>query len=650
MPEVIHSKHFVQGIREDTRVPVGSESLLTCNGMKATEFGASKELVIADGTDGLTANWPFPQLFKGEGFTLALDSDVLYLIQDDGTKQALTVYDPTTSGSELLAHTTFTSGTGWSAGTGWSFVGSTAVKTAGSEAAVTDTGTTLTAPGLYRFALTFSAVSTAASGNDRVYVKIGNDSSEKIIPRVGTIELEVYAEGPGVIITFYGESNAAFTLASVSCKLIAEIADLSFSSTTKPFHMASFKKVWMLASDAAIILCAPICGTQGAYSGSDFQFNWRIVKYTTTQLGAAANYNERLYLGDFDRTDARYDAAEFTTMFDIFVKKHIGVMYENFEVSRNVVFYGQPFGGDISYPFSADLALFGLLDSTQSAAFVTVLNQSLRDGTVGFFELPTPGRVLRLVPLGGYLIAYCTTGVCSIRPMEDNANVHMVNMISQVGLADKGAVSHDSALSFHMYLGVNGKLQIVTNEMIVRELGYEEVLATLVTNKGTYPPILCVDPDESEVYIGNSQVSYLRSRSGLGQIWTAVTSLYNSAADGLIGSIDDLSPGDGLARIRTMPTDYGTRSFKSVHDVEVGAYDITNGKVRVHYKNDHSSTFYATEWFNIINGGFTVPLVSGYEFSYELEFTPGANARIEYLKVDWQIRDHRNFRRQAGRV
>lgn len=651
MPESVHDKQFVNGLREDSRVPNNTEALVTCNGMKAMQFGASKERTVADGTDGLTANWPFPQLFKGEGFTLNLDSDVLYLIQGDGTKQALTVYEPTVSGSEQLSHTDFTGGTGWSAGTGWSFVGATAVHAAGTASAVTDTATTLT-PGLYRFTVTISAVGTTVSANDKMFIKIGGDSSEAILPKVGTIELDVYAEGPGVLITINAQANAAFTISGISAKLIATVSDLGFSSTTKPFHMASFKKIWYLASDTGVLLCAPICGTQGAYSASDFSFNWRIVYYpaSTHQLGAMANFNERLYIGDFDYDDSRYDSAEFQQYLDIFMKRHMGTMYENFQISRNVVFYGQWAGGDINYPFSADLALFGLLDSTQSTAYASVINQSMRDGGMGFFELPLFGRLLRLVPLGSFLIAYCTNGVCSIQPVNENANLHEVKVISQVGLSDKGAVAYDEALPFHIYLGANGKLFIVNNEMSVRELGYEEFLLALDTNKATYPPILCADPDESEIYIGNSQVSYLRSRSGLGQIWTAVTSLYNSESDGLIGSVDDLSPGDGLAHLKTVALDYGTRSFKSVHDIEIGAYDVTDLKVRVHYKNDHSTTFYQTEWFTVINGGFTIPLVSGYEFAYELEFTPGANARIEYIKADWQIRDHRNFRRQAGRL
>lgn len=645
MPETVITNNFIQGLRSDVRMQNNTEHLITCNGMRATEFGAVAPAEIIDGTGGDNMSWPFPQMFKGEGYTLKVDADVLKYVKTDGTLQTLPVYEAAPSGSQLLAATDFD--TGWAANSGWSFVGTTAVRVPGTEASIVDTGTTLTV-GLYRFTVNISQVNTTESSDDKIYVRIGADSSVKYIPVVGVNEFEVLAAGPGVSIQLYAEENVSIVVTSMTCYKISAVTDLGLVATDKPFHLVSFSKIWALVSDSMMLLCAPICGTAGRYySDANTLFHWRIVKWTGTKLRAACNYNGRLYLSGFDASDSRYDSAEFQAAFDIFMKLHIAVMHESFAVDKNVVYYGSPLGGDVNWPFAGDLALFGLLDSVQSAAFAEVYMSGLRDGNQGFFELPLQGRVLRMERLGDALVCYMEDGVCLVQAVGDSLNAHTVKVISYCGLGDNGLVTCTD--QFHMYVDRTGKLQFVSNEFIVRELGYEEYLLTLITNKVSAPPIASFDETESEAYFSNGAVTYVRSRSGLGQVWDAVTSLYQGPS-GLTGAFESIAPVNGKVRIRTGAMDFGDRRFKQFHDAEIGAYDVTNLKIRVHFKNNHSASWIAGEWQEVIRGGFVILQNSGYEVSFELEFTPGANARIEYIKVNWQVRDQRNFRRQAGRI
>jgi hypothetical protein len=650
MPETILATCFNVGLRDDARMQNNTEHLVRCYGMRATEHGLVASPVIADGTDGATVAWPFPQMFKGEGFTLCLKADVLQYEKADGTLQTLPVFEPAVSGSELMADTDMSS---WNdTSPQWTIAGTVASKIAGSAGEVTDLlGAALTAERLYRFTVNVSAVATSAASEDKMYVRIGGNSSERQVPRVGLMEFDVYTATNNDLdlVSVFGEENAAFTVTGTSLKLIAAVTNLGLGSTSKPFHMVSFGKIWFLVGDTMTLLCAPMCGTKGAYTAdADYVFNWRVVRWNGTKLRAMAAFNERLYVSGFDATDSRYDSNQFAQALDVFTKSHMGAMYENFEVAKNVVFYGSFLGGDINWPFAADLALFGLLDSAQATDFSEVYVAALREGNQGFLLLPLQGRVLRMERLAESLVCYCEDGVVLLQPSSENGNLHRVRILSHRGLADKGLLAMTD--SFHMYVDTGGKLQFVSNEYTIRELGYEEFLGALVTGKASAPPVGVFDVSESEAYFSNGAVSYVRSRSGLGEVWTAVTSLYQHPTTGVTGSRLSIAPGNGKVRVKTGAIDFGNRVFKFIHDLEIGAYDVTNLMVRVHYKNNHSTNWQAGEWHEVIRGGFTLPLTSGYEFAFELEFTPGASARIEYIKCNWQIRDNRNFRRQAGRI
>lgn len=650
MPETILNAHFVNGLRADDRMQNNTDHLTRCYGLRATEYGAVAGPVVADGTDAATFGWPWPQMFKGEGFTLCLRDDVLRYEKADGTLQTLPVFAAAPSGSELMADTDMSS---WDdASSAWVIAGTAANKTAGNNGSITDTlSGALTAARLYRFTVTISAVDTVESEDIRMNVSVGSNASEFQVPRVGTLEFDVYAAVDNDMdkVYVYGEENAIFTVTGTSLKLIASVSDLNLATTDKPFHMVSFGKVWFLVGENMVLMHAPICGTKGAYTAdSDYVFNWRVVQWTGTKLRAMANFGRRLYISGFDASDTRYDSAEFIQALDIFMKRHTDVMYESFEVAKNVVFYGSYLGGDVNWPFVADLALFGLLDATQATDFSDVYVGSLREGSVGFLLMPMQGRVLRLEALGNALVAYAEDGVAVIQPAGEDGNLHVVRQISRKGLGDKGLVA--TAEGFHMYVDTEGKLQFVSNEYTVRELGYEEFLGALITGKASAPPVAAFDHDDSEAYFGNGAVSFVRSRSGLGEIWTAVTSLYHHPTTGLTGARASIAPGNGKVRLVTAAVDFAERRFKCIHDYEVGCHGFTDVRIRTHYKNSYAADWNYSEWHEVIRGGFTIPLVSGYLFRFEIEGTPGNDARFEYLKVNWQVRDHRNFRRQAGRI
>lgn len=652
MPETIIDKHFVLGLRNDARMQNNTEHLTRCYGMRATEHGLVKEASIVDGTDGAAVVWPLPQMFRGESFTLCLKDDILQYEDANQVLQTVPVFEPAASGSELMADTDMSS---WDdTATRWTIAGTTATCAAGaSTQSIIDTlGGALTSGRLYRFVVNVSAVTTAESSDDRMRVSIGPNVSLWQVPRVGVMEFDVYATVNTDMdeVAIECEKSVSAVISGTSLKLIAQVTDLGLVSTDKPFHMVSFGKIWFLVGDSMLLMCAPMCGTAGRLSSdANYVFNWRVVRWTGTKLRAMAAFNERLYIAGFDAADGRYNTAEFTSAFDIFMKSHTGAMYESFEVAKNVLFYGNFLGGDVNWPFAADLALFGLLDNTQSADFKDVYNASLREGNQGFIRLPTQGRILRMERLGAALLCYCEDSLVLVQTSPENPNLHGARVISPNGLGDNGLVCCGE--DFHMYVAANGKLQLVSGDYSVRELGYEEFLATFIANKSTAPPIALYDQDKSEAYFGNGALQYVYSRGGgMGEVWTAITSFHQSYTTGLKGSRVSIAPSNGKARIKTGATDFGNRVFKFIHDLEIGAHDVTNLRVRVLYKNDHSTTWQAGEWHEVIRGGFTLPLTSGYEFQFELEFTPGASARIEYIKVNWQIRDNRNFRRQAGRI
>jgi hypothetical protein len=197
---------------------------------------------------------------------------------------------------------------------------------------------------------------------------------------------------------------------------------------------------------------------------------------------------------------------------------------------------------------------------------------------------------------------------------------------------------------------------VVTPDLKFQPLYYEVQLeeeAEMVTNIATNPVLMTFDQDQQDTYIGNGLRCFVLSRTGLGETPKIPTGLitYNSSLWGYyVDKTASLKDGLGTVYLQTNDIDFAERMLKSIHDVEIGAYDCSSMYVRTLYRTSGGmSGWRYSDWILVVDGGFNVQLIEGHNVALEIKYTPGTNARFEYAKINWQRRDQRNFRSQQWR-
>jgi hypothetical protein len=300
-------------------------------------------------------------------------------------------------------------------------------------------------------------------------------------------------------------------------------------------------------------------------------------------------------------------------------------------------------GGDFYWPWAMELALFGIPDTDILSDAKSFIIDAIKKGELGFFEWPMKGEVLNMMQLGQDLYAYGTDGVCSATPQQfGDAVAHMTLNKSKIGVADKGAVWGDKDEAMHFYVDKKAHLRMV-NPQQISDLMYQGELEDMVTNVATEPIIMSYDPDEGDLYICTATRARTYTKNSMGQPKQVITSIINDEGEAI--AVKYNAPEYSQRnRIITSPFDFEERMSKFIHDMELGIYDVTNCRARVWYKDDNSTNWRPGEWHNLFTGGFLSPDISGFDFKLEVEYDAGSNFRFEYIRVNYQQRDERNFR------
>lgn len=420
---------------------------------------------------------------------------------------------------------------------------------------------------------------------------------------------------------------------------------VSIAATDPPFHLVDYGEVWFLTNSIVMFYCTPVNTATGATS----PLQWKVsqVPASVMKWGAIASHLGRLYISGFNSANAHYATSAWTELFELWIEQNQDqATYEEMAIDNNVLFYSRDRGGDIWWPLAVELAAFGLPSSTQGTESTEFYTDAIRDGHMGFIKLPFQAGCSRILSLGQAIICYSTDGIVAVVPIESGGRQeHIVRKLSDVGTLSKGAVIEGR--DFHAFVDGAGRMWILTADLQLRKLDYSEWLVDIHDNKNTAVPIMTYEPVQSDIMIANGTVGFVRSRTGLGELWELPTSLVLDVGD-VKGYIVDAAPQDGLARVLTGEFDLGNRMHKFLYGLEIGDIGVTNLRMRLHYRMQ-DTTWRQSSWLPRIHGGFHVQKVMATSFKIELEFTPSDETRIEYIKVNWQVRDHRNFRaRQPG--
>lgn len=667
MPTTVLEEHFRAGLTSDKRSPVNSQRLTRCLNAKPTEFGCVNletiNLIKDDATPYAGDAWPFPQVFRLSEMVMIISKNGLY--RWDGvhnTVAGITTYDKELTDTEFLTQPDLATHTAWTNNAGWTFGNGGAIKTPGNSGTLQQLNAsmayTLTAGYLYTVKVTISTV--YAEGQIKVCLGDGT-YSQLADAEVGTLEFEVVC-GDTVTdgVQIYGDANLGCVVTDVTCHNIPKTS-LAFLSTEKPFHAVSFRKIWLITNGKHTFFYGPSNGTTGASSG----MAWRVFHWTDAndnmKMGCVENFADRMYISGFNASSDLFAGTgdkSWEQLWNTWIQFHqYETTFAGQTIGPNTIFYSKLGGGDYFWPFSVELAMFGLPNAAAFTSGVPFFLDSIRKRDIGFFHAGFDGEVLRILKLGEHLVIYGTNGISIAKPVEgqDGGLSHVIIVKREVGLLDRGAVVNCD--KYHMFMDSEGHLWVITPDLQFKHLDYSQWIeddAKIKTNSATYPPIMLYDSEQGDIYIGNGQRCFV-TNEGSQQLCMGETAKIPSGliqyAGKLYGFYQDLTPTLGsLVRLTTDAIDFKERMLKSIHDIEIGAYDVTNMFVRTLYRTDGFSGWRYSDWILVVDGGFNVQLIEGHSVALEIKYMPGPDARFEYAKINWERRDLRNFRSQQFRM
>lgn len=632
--DFVIDKAFIAG-QHTENIPARNRDVLTkTKNMRPTEFGLAFNTPIAEPlTSPPAVNWPYPQLFKGRFITILADDQAIYRVNEsNGVLTELKTYSlasvkaPSTN---IVTNGTFASTTGWTLGTGWSVSGGKLVGTGVTGGA---SASHVNAVAGKRYRVTFTLDSTTAGS---VFMNIGGKFTEYVsTPGVHVIDVEAASS---TAVEFKSTDGFSGVIDNLS---VVEVELATIPAGGGGWHFADFGKNWFMFKEGCMLARVPYFTNYGVVcitlSDDDFQ------------CLTGDNAGNRLFLGGITAATL-LGTDNWTDAWNAWIENSSEwsdeMTTEDMVLTDSTIFYSTRVGGDIYWPFIAEMALLGM-EYRDDADIIAELKANyidwIRKGEMGFVPLQHQGAVLRVKRLGDGIVAYCEDGVSVVSPREGRG--FSTTPVLHVGIAGRCAVAGDH--NRHVFIDKNNVQWGLNVDGSLERLCGTGTFDSLVANEAAHPIMGSYDPEEMEYYLCSDQSGWVRTRTGLGEITKLPTSLVLMGGELASGGVQDLADGD--IDIVTETFDMGMRALKTLHTIHVGYSDITNLKVYVQYRYNSNSAWTTSSAFSVTSDNVSVPIFTAHEFRLKFTGTPGASAKLDYVAVNYQVSDKRNIRSQYG--
>lgn len=281
-------------------------------------------------------------------------------------------------------------------------------------------------------------------------------------------------------------------------------------------------------------------------------------------------------------------------------------------------------GGNVLSLFNQALALE---DSARP-----LLMDFLQRGDTGFINLPL-GRVLRLLPLGGRVIAYCSGGVAALTPMSDPIPGFGSRILARHGIHDRGSAAGDD--SGHVFLGAEGVLYRISPDLNVERLGHGSRMAALLDGDVSVQH----DVLEKQFYISGEDAGFTLTESGLSEATQRPSSLFvRNGETSALGALEDPS----AVWLQSGPFDMGNRAIKIVRSIHVEHTGLGSLRARLHAL--YAGVWSTKGWILLNTWDTATVQTSGTDFKLEIEGSASADATLTEVSVSWGTTDGRDIR------
>lgn len=285
----------------------------------------------------------------------------------------------------------------------------------------------------------------------------------------------------------------------------------------------------------------------------------------------------------------------------------------------------------------------------------------IQENEMGFAPMPFQGMIQSIKPMlkpsgvGGGIVVYGANGIAVMREtmIEESLNTFGINLISKIGIPDRGAVGTADNEEVHVFLCKDGVLRSIDSDFKISRHGYKEYFFPLAN-----PDLIIAKSDiavnhneeEEEFFISNNQSCYILTKSGLGSSSQLITSLIN--VDGLIVGMFD-EKGEKFLEVMSDELDMGYRGMKTIDTVEVAGKWAQDPEFCLYYKYDQKKEWRQSRWVRANSRGSQVIMISANYIKVGVRVHPYSGSILTTLMVKWKredLRDVRGIQPQAVRI
>jgi len=412
------------------------------------------------------------------------------------------------------------------------------------------------------------------------------------------------------------------------------------------WHVADFGTTWFMFNGACTIFKANF----GAVADHDeYEDKIFVEDSTTIQTGCA--FRGRLITGGFDTSN--FWNSDWQALWDIWRDNIIDTFPDMGslsmdDVGSNYVMWSSV-GGDLLFHFYPHLALSGYVNTNTELAFNAPEHylDYMKKNQMGFMPMHWNGSVLCTKVLGDKVVVYGDNGIGVLFSATINgAPTFGYKALSDIGIYHRDAVGGDDVE--HMYIDSRGNICTIDALLAITNHEYSNHIKPYMVKQHV---VISVDSIYRDYYIvfgdyGDATAdAFLLSKSGLSVIYHYPNTLYQRDNDLIgVGVVGITSTVECV----TLPFNMFNRGIKHIPVMEISASrqsGAMSGDVQTKYTDIDN---YSTKSYKGINKeGHVYVRRTGNIFKACFKCTAGSRVRdvqIDNISMQWKQNDKRQVR------
>ena len=246
------------------------------------------------------------------------------------------------------------------------------------------------------------------------------------------------------------------------------------------------------------------------------------------------------------------------------------------------------------------------------------------------------GLVYDVRHLGDYVIVYGNGGIAALFLASDPIPTFGKKNLWDFGLLSPRSIAGNEHM--HCYITGDYHLWVVNNKLEFTDLGYKEIIKSMVKAN------IVISYASDRFYISDGLSCYVLNKYGLFSCHQMVTSAGYYRGSILCGFCNDNQ--DTTAMIVTDILDFGSRDFKTLSGLEIGANkDVT---VAFDWKVKNRDSFQRTSWITASDEGYVGMPISGTDFRIAIKTESYVDFKLDSLDIKYKYSGRRFSRGQRA--